>query len=151
MGAALTLLPMAVVGAVMVISLAQLLRRSPRLARRPTGLLLAVSHTLIMCGWLVYSPFYIAAELAVESPYGDMFVPYLMVPGVHIYYPASEWLARVIFPWLLRYLESFPASVICVIIVPGLVGLVVGSLQWYGIGVAWDWLSGKRTEAERCT
>jgi hypothetical protein len=142
---AVILLLIAAVGVAQVVGLARLLRLSPRLARQPTGLLLAVSHSLIMCGWLALSPFYIAAEWASESPYGDVFVPYLLVPGTHIYHPASVWFEQVAFPWLLGHMESFPASVICVIIGPGLVGLVAGGLQWYALGAGWDRLAGRRS------
>jgi len=139
MGDALAfLLVIAFFGAFLVVGLAQLIRQSPRFARLPTGLLLALSHTLIMCGWLALSPLYIAAERAIDSPYGDVFVPYLLVPGFHIYNPASVWFGRVAFPWLLGHMESFPASVICVVIGPGVVGAVAGGLQWYIVGVGWE-------------
>jgi hypothetical protein len=96
MGDALAfLLVIAVFGAVLVVCLAQLIRQSPRFARLPIGLLLALIHTLIMCGWLALSPLYIAAGRATDSPYGDVFVPYLLVPGFHIYNPASVWFGRV--------------------------------------------------------
>jgi hypothetical protein len=139
MGATAGLVLIAAVGACLVIGLAQALRLSPRLARLPTGPLLAVSHTAIVCGWLALAPFYIAAERAADSPYGDVFVPYLLVPGVHIYHPASVWFGRVAFQWLLARMESFPASVLCVVVGPGLVGLLAGGLQWYLLGAAWDW------------
>jgi hypothetical protein len=144
MGAAVDLLMVACVGPAGVVVLAQFLRLSPRLARLPTGPLLAISHTLIVCGWLVLCPLYIAAERAADSPYGDVFVPYLLVPGAHIYRPASEWFGRVAFPWLVGRMESFPASVICVVVGPWLVGLLVGGVQWYLLGAVWDRLVGRR-------
>jgi hypothetical protein len=136
------------IGAALVIGIALLLRLFPRLARLRPGPLLAVSHSLIICGLLAYSPLYIAAERAAASPYGDVFVPYLLVPGIHIYYPASVWFGQVAFPWLLGYMESFPASVICVVIGPGLAGLFAGGLQWYVLGSLWQRLANWRTEAE---
>ena len=144
MGAAVDLLMVACVGPAGVVVLAQFLRLSPRLARLPTGPLLAISHTLVVCGWLALCPLYIAAERAADSPYGDVFVPYLLVPGAHISHAASAWFGRVPFPWLLGHMESFPASVICVVVGPGLVGLLSGGVQWYLLGAAWDWLGGGR-------
>jgi hypothetical protein len=127
------LIMIAGVGATLVVGFSQLLRLFPRLAVLPTGLLLAASHTLVICMWLALSPLYIAAVWG--SPYGDVFVPYLLVPGVHVYW---QWFAPKVFPWLLGRMESFHASGICVILLPGMVGLLVGGLQWYLLGAAWD-------------
>lgn len=44
------------------------------------------------------------------------------------------------FPWLLGYMEPFPASVLTIIVGPGLVGLLAGGAQWYAVGAVWDWL-----------
>lgn len=148
MEAEVGLLLIASVGAMLVVGLAQLLRLSRRLARVSTGLLLAASHTIIVCGWLALAPLYIAAERAADSPYGDVFGPYLLVPGAHIYHPANVWFGQVAFPCLLGRMESFPASVICVVVGPGLVGLLVGGIQWYLLGAGWDRLVGRRAEAE---
>ena len=147
MDAVVALLLIAAVGAAVVVGFAQFLRLFPRLARLRAGPRMALSHTLIMCGWLALSPLYIAAERAAESPYGDVFVPYLLVPGVHIYHPASVWFGQVVFPWLLGHMELFPASVICVVVGPGLAGLV-GGLQWYILGAVGERLAGKRAEGE---
>jgi hypothetical protein len=148
MEAAMGLLLIAGVGVVMIVGLARLLRETRRLSRRSTGILLAVSHTLIVCGWLAVAPLYIAAERAENSPYGDVFVPYLLVPGAHIYHPASVWFGRVAFPWLLGRMDSFPASVICVVVGPGLVGLLAGGVQWYLLGAGWDRVVGRRALPE---
>jgi len=148
MEAVVGLLLIAGFGAMLVLGLAQLFRLSRRLARLSTSLRLVVSHTLIVCVWLALSPLYIAAERAAESPYGDVFVPYLLVPGVHIYYPVCVWFGQVAFPWLLGHMESFPASVVCVVVGPGVVGLVIGGLQWYLLGTVWECLAGKRERAE---
>ena len=77
-----------------------------------------------------------------------MFVPYLLVPGAHIHHPASMWFGQVVFLRLLAHMESFPASVLCVVIGPGLVGLVAGGTQWYIIGAVWERLAGERAAAE---
>lgn len=81
MEAAAALLPITFTGAAVVVGLAQLARHFPFGGRLHTGGRLAASHTLIMSAWLTLSPLYVAAERAMESPYGDVFVPYLLVPG----------------------------------------------------------------------
>jgi hypothetical protein len=79
-----------------------------------------------------------------------VYVPYLLVPGIHIYQPANALFGRAVFPWLLGRMESFPASVISVVVGPGLVGLFVGGVQWYLLGAAWERLAGKRTKTRPC-
>lgn len=98
--AKLCMLLAAGIGAACVVGLAQLLRNLPRLGRLRAGTLLASSHTLIVCVFLAVSPWYITAERAVDSPYGDVYLPYLLVPGVHIYQPASMLFGQAMFPWL---------------------------------------------------
>jgi hypothetical protein len=88
------------------------------------------------------APLYSAANDG--SPYGDVYVPYLLVPGIHIYYPAHLLFGQVVFGWLLGSMRPFPASVLCVIIGPGLVGLLTGGLQWFVVGACWDRLAGGR-------
>ncbi len=125
-------------GAGLVVGLTCFLRLLPGVVCWHTGPLLAISHTLIVCVWLAISPLYIAAERKFGSDYGDVFVPYMLVPGVHIYHPANLWFGQIAFPRWLGHMESFPASVICVIIGPALVGSVAGGLQWYIIGAIWE-------------
>jgi hypothetical protein len=130
-------------GAAGVVGLSLLLRQLSRVGRLRTGAVLAGSHTLVVCGFLCLAPLYIAAEQEAVSPYGDVYVPYLLVPGVHIYHPVSVLFGKAVFPWLLVYMESFPASVICVVVGPGLVGLLVGGVQWYLLGAIWDRVAAK--------
>jgi hypothetical protein len=84
------------------------------------------------------------------SPYGDVYPPYLLVPGIHITYPVDQVFGGPVFRWLLGHMEAFPASVLCVIVGPGLVGVAAGGLQWWAIGLAWDRLVG-RDPAEEVT
>jgi hypothetical protein len=132
----LCLLTVAGFGAAGVVLLALGLHLIPRYRNRSSGALLAASHTLIVLLFLLLAPLCIAAEWG--SPYGDIYGPYLLVPGIHIYHPAGLLFGEVVFPWLLGYMKSFPASVICVVVGPGLIALFVGGLQWYILGAIWD-------------
>jgi hypothetical protein len=113
----------------------------PRAAGWGTGKRLAVAHTALVLAALAVAPLVIVAMR--DSPYGDLYLPYFVVPGLHIDYPAQLFFGTVVFPWLLGYMESFPASVLTVIVGPGLVGLLAGGAQWYAVGGAWDWLGGR--------
>jgi hypothetical protein len=73
-----------------------------------------------------------------DGGYGDVYFPYMIMPGTHIYFPAA-WVGRLVFPQLLSMFSQFTASVISVVILPGMVSLLVGSLQWYLIGRVLDW------------
>lgn len=50
------------------------------------------------------------------------------------------------FPWLLEHMGSVPASILCVVVGPGLAGLLLGGLQWYILGVVWDRLFGSHAK-----
>jgi hypothetical protein len=138
----LSLLTVACVGGLGVVLLAGLLRASPRVRCWPVGCQLAAAHSLVVLGILIFAPLYVVATW--DSPYGDVYVPYLLAPGFHIIYPVDRVFGEPVFHWLLKYLESFPASILSVIVVPGLVGLVVGGAQWWLLGTMWHYLFGSR-------
>lgn len=114
----------------------------PRVTRRGTGFVLATAHTIVMVVELAAAPLVIAGTR--DSPYGDVYPLYLLVPGLHIYHPSGIFFGNVVFPQLLGVMDSFPASVLCVVVGPGVVGMLVGGLQWYVLGVAWDRLNRHR-------
>lgn len=119
-----------------VLSAVWVLELAPRTARWGHGTRLAVTHTGLMLVAMGVAPLWIRAVW--DSPYGDVYLPYLGVPGLHIYHPANVFFGDTVFPWLLGFMEPFPASVLTVVVGPGLVGLLVGGGQWYLVGVAWD-------------
>jgi hypothetical protein len=90
---------------------------------------------------MALAPLYIRAIW--ESAYGDFYLPYLLAPGIHITYPVERFFGGRVFHWLLGHMDSFPASVLCIIIVPGLVGVATGGMQWWVLGVIWDRLAGR--------
>ncbi|HSQ57036.1 MAG TPA: hypothetical protein VLM40_14960 [Gemmata sp.] len=125
-----------VIGAPLVILIGALLLLVARVRRWGTGCRLAVAHTLVVLGFMTIAPLEIRANWG--SPYGDLYFPYFFVPGVHIYFFVNQLFNGQVFIWLLGYMESFPASVLCIIVGPGLLGMLVGDLQWYLIGAIWD-------------
>ena len=122
--------------ALVVANAALVMQAFPRLTRRGTGLHLAATHTLLLLAAMAVAPLLIFVMW--DSPYGDVYLPYFVVPGLHINIPANRFFGGVAFPWLLGFMGSFPASILCLIVGPGLVGLLVGGVQWYLIGAAWD-------------
>jgi hypothetical protein len=136
MGALIFLMAVAAVGACGVVLLGELLRLSSRARRWKTGFRLAAANGLVVLAFMAISPLYIHA--AWDSPYGDAYVPYLLVPGIHVTYPADQLFAGPVFRGLLGYMESFPASVLCVIIGPGIVGVALGGVRWWMVGTVWD-------------
>jgi hypothetical protein len=135
----LCLVAIAGVGACGVVLTGALLMLSPRIRRWQTGYRLAAAHTLIVFGFMAIAPLIIRAMWG--SPYGHLYPPYFFVPGEHIYGPVSQLFKGPVFLWLLGYMKSFPASVLCIIVGPGFVGMLVGGLQWYLIGAVWDALT----------
>lgn len=135
------LLAIAAIGACGVVLVGELLGQLPRVRRWQTSYRLAAANALVVLGFMAVAPLYIQANWG--SPYGDVYGPYLLVPGIHITWPANMVFGGSVFHWLLRYMESFPASVICVIVGPGLVGVAAGAVQWWVLGTAWDRLVGR--------
>lgn len=129
------------IGAIAVWIVATLLRFVGIFVSR-SGARFALAHTLIIIIALAISPLVIMAQWG--SPYGDIYWPFLFVPGVHIDYPIHRWLSGPLFHWLLGHAEPFLASVLTVIVVPGLIGLLVGGAQWWLIGSIWDSVSRRR-------
>jgi hypothetical protein len=137
------------VGSVVVV--AQVLREIPRFGKLPNSLLLAASHTLIVLLFLLAAPAYIS-WVRDNPPGGDLYGLYLIVPGFPIDLIATHLFGEAVFEWLLNFMEPFSASVICLILGPGLFGLVVGGLQWYVVGVCWDrWIGKRLSESPRST
>jgi hypothetical protein len=138
----LPLLGITAAGAGIVVLVARVLRLAPGVRSWRTGAVLAAAHTAVLLALMLAAPLYIAAFD--DSPYGDVYGPYLLAPGIHIYYPARLLFGPPVFGWLLGFMQPFPASVLCVIIGPGLVGLLAGGLQWFVVGACWDRLAGGR-------
>ncbi|HEX8248059.1 MAG TPA: hypothetical protein VF599_07800 [Pyrinomonadaceae bacterium] len=91
---------------------------------------LAVIHGLIISAAMALYP---TGVFIPGMPYDDVYIIYVLVPGIHILMIAML-LSHQLFPWLLMIMSPRAASVLCVVFIPGLVGIIVGGLQWYFIG-----------------
>ena len=93
---------------------------------------LVVIHTLII---LVAMALYPMNIFIPEPPFDDIYTIYIFVPGIHIYMIGLQ-LSHQLFPWLLTETSYRVASILCIVLIPGIVGILVGGLQWYFIGKA---------------
>lgn len=113
----------------------------------PYRRLLLCAHSMAMLVMMAIAPLYIIA-IANGGPYGDVYVPYLIVPGAHIYWIVAQ-VGEALFQSLLVACSPFLASVIAVITVPGLLGACLGGLQWYFIGSIVDFFERLRRSRQR--
>jgi hypothetical protein len=90
-----------------------------------------ISHSAILLAVVAIWPFY--ALFVEDSFFGDTYVPFLFVPGWHIYGP-TYYIMRLKFPLSSSLLDSRVASVLSVVIIPSIVGMLVGACQWYVVG-----------------
>lgn len=122
----------------LVVGSARLLKRISIIKTYSLGWRLVISHTLLILVEMVYSPFYI--QQIQGSHYGSVYYLYGFVPGVILTIftgRASEY----VFSWVTQYLAPFPSAVILIIVVPGILGIILGGILWYGIGLWARWRS----------
>ena len=72
-----------------------------------------------------------------DIPFDDVYISYLIVPGLHIYWLATLALPLVD-PYLMTTFSFHTASLISIVFIPGLVCLFLGGIQWYFIGAFWQ-------------
>jgi hypothetical protein len=102
---------------------------------------LAAIHTLIILAAMALYP---AGLFIPDPPYDDVYLIYVVVPGIHILW-IGMYLSHSLFPLLSTLpVSRRAASILCVVFIPGLVGIVVGGLQWYFIGKIILLLRGER-------
>ncbi|MEI8289603.1 MAG: hypothetical protein WCH99_09020 [Verrucomicrobiota bacterium] len=114
------------IGGVFVVGFGLMLRRWI-LRRASLPVLLAVSHAVIVVTSITLYPTYI---FCVAPPFDDMYWAFMLVPGIHIYW-LGYWLGGCVD----HYLHS---SLIVLLIIPGIVCLILGTLQWYLLGHLWQ-------------
>jgi hypothetical protein len=91
---------------------------------------LAAIHTSIILAAMALYP----TDLFIpDAPYDNVYIIYLLVPGIHIFMLGMQ-LSIMLFPWLSALMPHHAASVLCVVFIPGAVGIIFGGLQWYFIG-----------------
>ncbi len=68
-----------------------------------------------------------------DAPFDDVYTIYVFVPGIHIYLVGGQ-LSLQLFPWLLTKMSHYAASVLCIVFIPGVIGIIIGGFQWFIIG-----------------
>lgn len=119
---------------VVVIWLASLVRRYVLRTVSLAGAL-AISHAAIVLGCMALYPTDIFCP---PGPYDDVYYSYMFVPGLHIAW-LGENVAFAFWPKLQTMMSFHAASLLCIVVIPGFVCLVLGTLQWYLIGLLWRW------------
>lgn len=122
---------MLLIGSVLVVAGAAIIRRLNLTISLPIALVLSQA-TIILCA-MALAPTDIFTP---NIPLDDLYVAYFYVPGPHIYvlaYLVSNFASSGV-------LHTFPyrlASIMGIVVLPGFVGLTIGALQWFLIGLAW--------------
>ena len=121
-------IPLFCIGAVPIIGLAVILRRYFKTLS--SAWRLAISHASIV---LLCVALYPTDIFCPPGMYDDIYFSLMFVPGLHIYFPAAR-LAGAFWPKLQTIMSFHAASILCIVFIPGIICLFVGSFQWYLIG-----------------
>jgi hypothetical protein len=71
--------------------------------------------------------------LVPDIPFDDIYTLFIVIPGFHIYMIGVK-ISNVLSPFMFKILPFRIASVIGIILIPLLVGLFIGGIQWYCVG-----------------
>jgi hypothetical protein len=96
---------------------------------------LVVSNTVIIVVLMALSP---SKFLFPASFYDDIYPYYFFVPGPHIFilgYSAAGYCT----PKLQTVLSGHTLGYATIILIPGLIGIIVGGAQWYLFGRLYSW------------
>jgi len=69
--------------------------------------------------------------------FDDVYWIFILVPGVHIY-QLGRLIGFAVAPSLEPVTSFHTASIFALVIIPGVIGVLLGSLQWYLIGRLWQ-------------
>jgi hypothetical protein len=119
------------VGGLPIIVMARFLRRR-RFAKHlsfPVALVMVHSAVILFCIALYPTDIFVP-----DIPFDDVYIPFLFFPGILVYWIGQQ-AADLVWPWLQGEMSFHSASIMCIIFIPGLVGLVFGGVQWYFIGL----------------
>ena len=117
-----------------VVTLSMGLSLTERFEKWSSASRLVLVHSVLVISfgsfWALTAPY------AREPMYGEMCVPYFIAPGGPIFLLTNVWLVTA-FEGLTAHIAPISAAPIEIVVVPGVVGLLLGGLQWYCIGWAW--------------
>lgn len=92
---------------------------------------LLIIHSAVI---LVVIGMYPTGIFTPDFPFDDIYLIYFFVPGIHIYWLGGQ-LVAMLKPFLLSIYSRHMASIVGVVLIPGVVGLILGGVQWYLIGI----------------
>jgi hypothetical protein len=92
------------------------------------GIVISLSMALFPCG--------------IFNNLGDVFPPYLLVPGAFIYAVTDVLILGPLSNPLFSRLPYQSANILLLVVIPGLAGIILGGLQWYLLGRIWIAWSG---------
>jgi len=118
------------IGATAVIAGALLLLRFEPLRRVSFPWLLVIVHSAIL---MVCMALYPTEVFSPDIPFDDVYTAYYFVPGPCIYLLGFR-VAHLLWPWIQTVLSYHTGSIVCMVLIPGVVGLLGGAAQWYVIG-----------------
>lgn len=118
-------------GAGLVVLAALALRRWKRARDWPLARLLAVAAGLIGTAFTLGIPVF--GSLGEDAGYGDVWVPFLFYPGVHIQWLTQGW-SLGSFPALSKAVGPRTAAYLLFMLWEGVAGGLLGVLQWWLVG-----------------
>lgn len=127
---------MLLIGSLLVVAGAVVIRRIFPMMSLPVALVLSQAAIILSAIALAPTDIFIP-----NIPFDDLYVAYFYVPGPHIYVLAHLVSGAV---WnfassgLLHALPYHLASIVAIVVLPGIVGLTIGTIQWFLIGLAWQ-------------
>ena len=136
----LGLMLIAMIGAIPIVTLAWAIRRFPRVHTAGWRLALPLSHTAVIIAITIVGIVPTTNRMLVpEFPYEDVFIPYLFVPGVHIYWLFRQFAPSFGYQVSLPFIPQYAAN----LIVMGTLFIIVGGIQWVIIGGVVDHMRSK--------
>ncbi len=81
---------------------------------------------------------YFVGIYAPSPPYDDVYFPYFLVSGP-IVWLAGMRIGDLLYQPLLRVFSNRISSDICIVIIPGIVNMILGSLQWMAVVAVFRW------------
>lgn len=100
----------------------------------------------VLVAFLVHPIEFIFPESLVPSPpFDDIYMPY-MIMGFHIFYFSGSISHYLFSETLFKLFDSRTASYIGIFYLPGIFGLIIGTVQWYFVGIIYEYLTLKRKQ-----
>ena len=125
------------VGAGLVIAGALLIRRYFSSESRLRPLYFVISHSLIISTFVALAP---TGIFYPSAPFDDIYPLYFLVPGIHLFW-LGEQISGACSQALFKMFSNHEASIIGIVIIPGVTGLILGGFQWYLLGCLYQKMS----------